>query len=126
MTNADDQDAPCGFGAPLPPEPAPVSPLALEKREQALHAFKQANRAAKRGDHGAAVKWSALAEKMAMLADKSAALPAPVEDAIEVERLRAELRAPILRYVDAAQRPGVTDEELEAIARGEDKAGAQV
>jgi hypothetical protein len=74
-----------------------------EDRQAGESALKQARRAAKRGDLAAAEKWSKLAERMARAAEKLAAAPAPIPDYQEEERLRAEIRERLGRYVAAAK-----------------------
>lgn len=108
----------------------------MNTREEARVAIEQAKAASRRGDLAAAERWGKVAEKLSAAAAELANVKAPEPDWREVEAIRAELRARVLRFVEAAQAneaweakrsAGVavgekpySDEALEAIGAGRD------
>ncbi len=87
-----------------------------DARRAGESALKQARRAAKQGDLAACEKWSKNAERMALAAEKLAALPPPADSYENEEELRAELRARLARYVEAAHETRRWENERDAHA----------
>ena len=87
-----------------------------DARNAGESALKQARRAAKQGDLAACEKWSKNAERMALAAEKLAALPPPQDSYENEEALRAELRARLARYAEAAHENERWENERDAHA----------